>query len=269
MTSARFIKTMCLVSGVCLVSLLAFTAVAQTPPSAPPDRNALLTAVRRNTETADFRATGRLVHVTADGSRTTYKIGIKGHWFPDGLRLLYEVKAPAEARVQLLVRMAADGTVKMEALHPGTPSPSPLAAEHRRDSLLGTDFSFEDLVDSQLFWKGQTLQDPAKYGARDCFVLKSVPSAADHSQYESVTSWIDEKISLPIHVIKTIRATGEQRDFTYEGLRQTAGVWSATQIRVKTSGASGYSLIILERGSPKAKLLPKDFELGQPFTGDD
>jgi hypothetical protein len=229
-----------------------------------------LAEARHGTETADFRATGRLVNVAADGSRISYKVSIKGHWFPDGLRVLYEIRSPAEARVQLLIHMTPNAGITIEVAHPGNPTPSALTAEHRHDSLLGTTFSYEDLVDGQFFWKSQTVLDPAKCGARDCFVLKSIPAPEDHSQYASVTSWIDNKIFYPIHVVKTVRATGEQRDFLYEGLRQSSGVWSANQIEVKIVGKPGSSLLIIERGSAKAKLVRKDFALGQPFTeGDD
>jgi hypothetical protein len=257
MTTLRHIA---MAVGIAMMPLPPHAALAQTTSSANPSA---LAEVRKNIETADFRATGRLVNVAADGSRISYKISIKGHWFPDGLRVFYEILSPAAAKVQLLLHMSATGSTTIEVARPGDPKPSTLTAEHRHDSLLGTAFSYDDLVDDQFFWKSQTVQNPAKCGARDCLVLKSVPAADDHSQYASVTSWVDSKIFFPIHVVKTVRATDEQRDFLYEGLRQTSGVWSANQIEVKVSGRPGSSLLIIERGSAKAKLTRQDFALGQ------
>ena len=49
-----------------------------------------------------------------------------------------------------------------------------LPFERWNDPLVGTDFSYEDMVENQFFWKSQALLAPEKYGARDCFVLKSV-----------------------------------------------------------------------------------------------
>ena len=258
-------------TSLCRIATIALSVmVSRMPAQVPATANAaMLSEARQNTETADFRATGRLVNVAADGTRTNYKISIKGHWFPDGLRMLYEIRSPAEARVQLLLHMTPNATTTIEVVHPGNPAPSAITAEHHRDSLLGTAFTYEDLVDAQFFWKSQTLEGAAKWGARDCFVLKSVPGQEDHSQYASVTSSIDNKIFYPIHVVKTVRSTGEQRDFLYEGLRQTSGIWSASQIEVKVSGKPGSSLLIIERGSAKAKLTRKDFALGQPFTEGD
>jgi hypothetical protein len=259
--------SLAMTAGFLLVSLLPPAPLAQT--SAGPGATPLAEA-RQNTQTADFRVTGRLVNVAADGTRINYKISIKGHWFPDGLRMLYEISSPAEARVQLLLHMLPNGSTSIEVVHPGKPTPTVLTTEDRHDRLLGTAFSYEDLVDGQLFWKSQTVQDSVKCGARDCFVLKSVPGPEDHSQYDSVTSWIDNKIFYPIHVVKTVRSTGEQRDFLYEGLRQSGGVWSANQIEVKVVGKPGSTLLIIERGSAKAKLTRKDFALGQPYAeGDD
>jgi hypothetical protein len=67
----------------------------------------------------------------------------------------------------------------------------------------------------------------------------------------------------PVHVVKTFRGTGQQKDFTYYGLRQVSGVWSATQVEAKLQGKPGSSILVIERGSAKAKLERKDFDLSQ------
>ncbi len=234
--------------------------------AAPTDLSAVLTATRQRIETTDFRATGKLVRVGANGERTTYKLTMKGHWFPDGLRLLCEITEPATARMRLLLHMSVGGRVTMEVVEPGSKGPIPLPFEHWNDALLGTDFSYEDMVEDHLFWKNQELLTPARYGARDCFVLKSEPGAEDRSYYGSVTSWIDRDIFYPVHVEKTLRGTGQQKDFVSFGLRQNSGVWSASQVEVKMQGKPGSSLLVIESGTEKAKLGRKDFDLDQPVN---
>ncbi len=86
----------------------------------------------------------------------------------------------------------------------------------------------------------------------------------DRSYYDSVTSWIDRSTVYPVHVVKTLRGTGQQKDFVAFGLRQTGGVWSASQIEAKLQGKPGSTLFVIEGGSPKAKLQRKDFDLSQP-----
>ena len=125
------------------------------------------------------------------------------------------------------------------------------------------DFSFEDMAENQFFWKHQELLAPEKYGARDCFVLKSAPSPQDRTNYDSVTSWIDRTIMFPVYELKTTRGTGQQKEFIYYGLRQVDGVWSASQVEAKQQGKPGSSILVIERGSAKANLGSKDFDISQ------
>lgn len=53
------------------------------------------------------------------------------------------------------------------------------------------------------------------------------------------------------------------KEFTYFGLRQYGGVWSATQVEAKIRGRAGSTLLIVKRGSEKANLSAKDFSPGQ------
>src|SRR5882672_288294 len=131
-------------------------------------------------------------------------------------------------------------------------------AQRRRD------FSYEDMLESQFFWKHQELLAPEKYGARDCFVLKSTSGPQDRTHYNSITSWIDRSILFPVHMVKTARGTGPQKEFISYGLRQVDGAWSASQVEAKQQGKPGSSILVIERGSGKAHLGRKDFELSQP-----
>jgi hypothetical protein len=159
--------------------------------------------------------------------------------------------------------MNVSGHVTIEAVLPGGKTVSVLPFERWNDSLVGTDFSYEDMVESQFFWKNQELLAPEKYRARDCFVLKSMSGSQDQTYYDSVTSWIDRGILYPVHAVKTLRGTGQQKEFIYYGLRQVGGVWSATQVEAKLQGKPGSSILVIEGGSVKAKLGRKDFDISQ------
>ena len=50
-------------------------------------------------------------------------------------------------------------------------------------------------------------------------------------------------------------------EFTSFDLRHDGGIWSATQIEEKTHGQAGSTLLIINRGSPKANLTVGDFGL--------
>ena len=113
-----------------------------------------------------------------------------------------------------------------------------------------------------MFWKSQELLAPEKYGARDCFVLKSKSTAQDRTYYDSVTTWIDRSILYPVHVVKTLRGTNQKKEFISFGLRQVGGLWSASQVEAKFQGKPGSSLLVIEAGSGKAHLAMKDFAFG-------
>ena len=231
--------------------------------AASPDLETVLTGTRQRIEKLDYRVTGRLTRVEGNGKRTTYKFVAKAHWFPDGLRLLCEIAGPGSEKTSLLVHMSVSGHVTIEAVHPGEKAAAVLPFERWNDPLVGTDFSYEDMVESQFFWKNQELLAPEKYGTRDCFVLKSMSGGQDRTYYDSVTSWIDRSILFPVHVVKTPRGKGPQKEIVYYGLRQVDGAWSASKAEAKQQGKPGSSILVIERGSGKAHLGRKDFDIGQ------
>ena len=231
--------------------------------AANPDLETVLTGSRQRIEKLDYRMTGRLTRVEGDGKRTSYKFVAKAHWFPDGLSVLCEISGPGSEKTRLLLHMTVSGHVTIRALLPGEKAARELPFERWNDPLVGTDFSYEDMVESQFFWKNQELLAPEKYGARDCFVLKSISGSQDRTYYDSITSWIDRGILYPVHVVKTLRGTGQRKEFIYYGLRQVGGVWTAMQAEAKLQGKPGSSILVIERGSPKANLGRKDFDISR------
>ncbi|MFC5862420.1 outer membrane lipoprotein-sorting protein [Acidicapsa dinghuensis] len=252
--------------------LAAFLVMAACALSAQaPDARAVLAKAKQRTEAADFRAVGRLVRVDAKGARSNMPVTIKGHWFSDGLKVLAEIGSSGPARVHVLLEMRPEGQITIREARPGDKAASAVPFERwsespvRKWNTSGTTagYSYEDLLEAQYFWPGQTVEKETRYGARDCEVLKSVPGAGQRSHYASVQSWLDRGIGFPVYVEKSLKANGPTKEFTYFGLRQTEGVWSASQIEVKIRGQAGSSLLIVDRGSPKAKLGAGDFSTAE------
>jgi len=256
-----------------LASIALLVLLSQVHPSrasaAGPDQDAALTGSRQRIEKLDYRMSGRLTRLEGNGKRTNYKFVAKAHWFPDGLRLLCEISGPASEKTTLLLHMSSSGHMTIEAALPGQKAAAVLPFERWNDPLVGTDFSIEDMVENQFFWKNQEFLAPEKYGARDCFVLKSKSGSQDQTYYDSITSWIDRGILYPVHVVKTLRGTGQQKEFISYGLRQVGGLWSATQVEAKLQGKPGSSILVIEGGSGKAHLGRKDFELSQFHAEDE
>jgi hypothetical protein len=238
---------------------LALSLLSSIPAHAATDPQALLAGPRQAIQQADYRASGHLVRVDASGARTTDDISIKARWFPGVLRILVDITAPADARAHILLEMRPSGPDSVRIVHPGDKALAVIPFEKWADGPLGPGFSYEDFLEQQFFWSGQAALESVRRGARDCDVLKSTPGPTDKSHYAEVRTWLDHKIDFPVYVEKTLKAGDVVKQFTYFDLRKDAGVYSATQIEEKTVGQSGSTLLIINRGSPKANLNLGDF----------
>lgn len=231
--------------------------------------NDLLASMRKRIETADFRATGHLVWVQPSGVRLSYPITIKAHWFPGVLREWIDIAdasktgdgSPGRAHrvAHLLLEMRPGGQSSITIAHTGDTSPTLLPFERWRDRVYGPEFSYEDFLEQQFFWAGQASEGNAKFGARDCVIVKSTPGPADRTHYALVKTWLDPSIGFPVYVEKTAKESAVVKEFTYYGIRHEEGVWSAHQVEVKVRGQSGSTLLILDRGSARANLTLADF----------
>lgn len=253
-------------SAACVAAILG-TALAVVPASSA-DEHPALGAPRHAVETADFRAVGHLVRVDAGGTRTSYPITIKGHWFPGVLRVFVDVepaglgaghKDASAVPVHVLLELRPGGATSIRVAHPGDAAMVALPVEKWTDGLAGTGFSYEDFFEEQYFWSGQTVTGDVKYGAHICDLVKSTPGPADRTHYAAVSTWLDHTIGFPVYVEKTVKAGAQVKQYTYYGLRKESGVWSASQIEEKNLGQAGSTLLIIDRGSPKSNLSLADF----------
>jgi hypothetical protein len=233
------------------------------PAAAATDVAAVLKPSQDRVQTADFRVSGHLVGVDAGGKRTSDGISIKAHWFPGVLRVFVEVtpspSTKPDGRIHVLLEMRPNGQDVIKIAHPGDKTPTTLPFDKWGDGPLGPGFSFEDFLETQYFWPGQTLEPETTFGARQCDVVKSTPGAGDKTHYAGVKTWLDHSIGFPVYVEKTLKGTGTVKQFTYFGLRHDGGVWSASQVESKTHGQVGSTLLIIDRGSAKANLGLGDF----------
>ena len=242
-----------------LLSIVTYAHSADTP--------AQLVVQRQRIEATDSRATGRLVQVDAGGKRVSNAMTIKAHWFPGVLRVLVEIvppKTPADnaskdPRVTILFEMRPKGPTTIRVFHPRESAPASLPYDKWSESVAGTDFNYEDFLQAEFYWQGQTILKTAMLGTHNCDVLKSTPGASDRSHYAEVQTWLDQASSYPIYAEKTLKDGGTVKDFTSLGLTKSGGVWAARQVEVKTHGHPGSTLLIIERGSTKANLALKDF----------
>ncbi|HMF64490.1 MAG TPA: outer membrane lipoprotein-sorting protein, partial [Edaphobacter sp.] len=177
------------------------------------DARAVIAIARQRIETVDSRATGRLVRVDASGNRISNAFTIKAHWFPGVLLALLEIvpsRTPAgnarqDARVSILLEMRPNGQNTIRVFRPHESAPASLPFDKWSDSVFGSDFNYEDFLQPEYYWQDQTILKSARFGARDCDVLKSTAGASDRSHYVEVQTWLDHTIGYPIYVEKTLK----------------------------------------------------------------
>jgi hypothetical protein len=233
---------------------IAGTLALQAAPAPAP-----LNGPRQTVLTADYRIVGRLVHVDASGKRTSEDITIKAHGFPGVFRVLVEVTAPAAARERILLEMHPGGSSSIRVAHPGDKTLTSIPFDKWNDGPVGPGFSYEDFLQQEFFWPDQTVQSGVRWATHDCDLVKSTPGPADKTHYSEVRTWLDHTIDFPVYAEKTLKAGAIVKEYTSFGLRHDEGVWSATQIEEKTHGQPGSTLLIINRGSPKAKLSLEEF----------
>ncbi len=268
-----------LVSVVAAAMLFLATTATTAHAADAADARAVIALARQRIETTNSRATGRLVRVDASGNRISNAFTIKARWFPGVLRVLLEIvpsRTPAgkahpdvhqdahqEARISILLEMRPNGQNAIRIFRPHEAAPESLPFDKWGESVSGTDFNYADFLQPEYYWQHQTLLKSARFGARDCDVLKSTPGASDRSPYDEVQTWLDHTIGYPVYVEKTLKGSSIVKEFTSLGLTQSGGVWSARQVEVKIHGRPGTTLLIFERGSTRANLTIRDFSLEQ------
>jgi hypothetical protein len=222
------------------------------------DAGPVLAASRQRIESADYRIAGHIVRIDANGTRTSFSVNVKAHWFPGVLRVLLDVTSPPPQRFRVLMELRSNGHVQMKIAHPGDKEFADLPFGQWASGPFGPAFSYEDLLDPQFYWPDQSTE-PAKYGARDCDLLSSAPGAVDRTRYTKVRTWLDRKISFPVHEEKTLNGSGAVEEIDFIGLRHVGGVWSASQLESKLRGQEGSTLFLLQFGTPHANLKATDF----------
>jgi hypothetical protein len=247
-----------------IVRVFALAATMLLPVAAPAsDASAPLALARKQVQSADYRMIGHLVRVNEKGIRTSYGVNIKAHWFPGLLQVLFGVTSPADARVHVLLEMRPKGESAIQIAHPGGAGSAPLPFEKWSDGPLGVGFSYEDFLEAFYFWSTQTGQGKTKFGARSCDLIVSKPGETERTHYTEVKSCLDAESGFPLHVEKTMKATGMVKEFTYFGLHQRQGTWYASQVETRIRGQSGSTILVIDRGSAKANLASKDFSTAQ------
>lgn len=107
-----------------------------------------------------------------------------------------------------------------------------IAAQDKRSSFVGSDFTYEDVSGRDIEDDTHAIAKEEKFGARDCYVIKSTPKAAD-VDYGHKLSWIDKATSLPIKEEYFDKRGELYKTFTADEIKDIKGFPTITKRTMK------------------------------------
>jgi hypothetical protein len=97
-----------------------------------------------------------------------------------------------------------------------------IAAQDKRSSFVGSDFTYEDVSGRDIEDDGHAIEREEKLAGTDCFVVKSTPRAAD-ADFGHKLTWVGKESFLPLKEEQYDRKGAPYKLFTAEETRQVKG----------------------------------------------
>lgn len=107
-----------------------------------------------------------------------------------------------------------------------------IAAQDKRSSFVGSDFTYEDVSGRDIEDDTHTITKEEKIGNKDCFVVKSTPKAAD-VDYSYKLSWVDKAAFLPIKEEYYDKRGELYKVFTADEVKEVKGFSTITKRTMK------------------------------------
>ena len=98
-----------------------------------------------------------------------------------------------------------------------------IAAQDKRSSFVGSDFTYEDVSGRDLEDDTYSLEREEKLGDRDCYVVKSVPKNAD-ADFGHKLTWVDKARFLPLREEQYDRKGARYKEFTADEVAEVKGL---------------------------------------------
>jgi hypothetical protein len=193
-------KTFCLLS-ILVTAILGLTlelssrAAESASPMTANELASRLSALRQ-----DGASYVRLRMELNGATKETLQIQIKERRTKDSSEVVYQVLYPKQRKGEAVLlrkigNRPASGSVFM-------PPNSVRSIDDLNDPLLGSDLSYEDLVDNFFAWDQQALVGTENVDGVNCLILESKPGKDERSTYGTVRSWIDVRRLVPLRVEK-------------------------------------------------------------------
>ena len=188
-------KTFLLAAAMSLAFALASHAAEPASPLPAGELASRLSALRQN-----GASYVRVKMEISGAKKETLQLQIKERRSKNATDVVYQVLWPKERKGEsVLLRKsgarAASGSIFM-------PPNTLRTIDDLNAPLLGSDLSYEDIVEDFFAWERQTIMGTEAVGGVSCQLLESKPGKGERSSYGSVRSWIDTRRMVPLRVEK-------------------------------------------------------------------
>lgn len=127
-----------------------------------------------------------------------------------------------------------------------------IAAQDKRSSFVGSDFTYEDVSGRDIADDNHTIEREEKVGSRDSYVVKSTPKTAD-SDFGYKFTWVDKASFLPLKEEQYDKKGANYKLFTADDIKEIKGFPTVMQRTMKN----------LQTGHRTEVAYPKaDYDLG-------
>lgn len=212
-------------------------AAAQTPTAEQVVDRQLASYYRAGT---DFTAKISMRLVDAQGSRRERTLNL---WRVNvgkagDQRYLISFDAPADVRgMAFLVWKNARQEDERWLYFPALKAVKRIAADDKRSSFVGSDFTYEDISGRNVDEEKHVLVRRENFGDRPAYVVESTPTA--NASYARRVSWIDSERWLPLKEEYYDAQAHLQRTFQAGKVENVAGHWTVTA-RSMTNNQTGH-----------------------------
>ena len=107
-----------------------------------------------------------------------------------------------------------------------------IAAQDKRSSFVGSDFTYEDVSGRDIEDDGHAIEREEKLGARDCYVVKSTPKAAD-ADFGHKLTWVDKATFLPLKEEQYDKRGAKYKLYTADEVADVKGIPTVTRRTMK------------------------------------
>jgi len=184
------IRTTCFV-GICLGLALPYGASADTASE--------LAAKLRTKQSGSMFV--RIRMGIGSGEKQTLQIQIKSRVSDADGDIVYQILFPKERKGESVLLHRTGHKLSGTVFTPPNNLKSIGSAEMKQ-SLFGSDLSYEDIIDSPFVWSQQAIVGTEDMDGTPCQILESKPGKGHTSSYSSVKSWVESRRLVPLRIEK-------------------------------------------------------------------